>query len=328
MTFRIRMSCLIRHVMTCLFLVALLAGNSAHADESGPDLDTPAISKLIEQLGSAFFEEREAAAKELRRLGKQALPLLQEARTHKSAEIRSRVAALLRQQALTLGEAIQAFAKQRDEDLNLEEGMWLIARILNPDVRQATLTRQLDQLATAVRKKLGDVEPKSVAPDRMVTVLRDVLFDQEKLGGNFDDYQNPANSSLEKVLETKQGLPILVSQVVIAVGRRLDLPIVGVPTAGRYIVKYDGKRAALGLPTQDIYLDPFNNGKVLTRLDRMELFPDHDPDRMVEPQSARRDLIRMLNNIESHLFNRDEITKAYQAVEFRVALEGTAKTPE
>lgn len=328
MTFRIRTYCLVRYVMICLFLVTLLADCTTRADELGTDLDSPAISKLIEQLGSAFFEEREVAAKELRRLGKQAIPLLQEARTHKSAEIRSRVAALLRQQALTLREAIQAFAKQRDEDLKLEEGMWLIARILNPDVQQATLTRQLDQLADSVRKKLGKEEPKTVAPDRMVTVLREVLFDQEKFGGNFDDYQNPANSSLEKVLETKQGLPILVSHVVIAVGRRLDLPIVGVPTAGRYIVKYDGKRAAPSFPNQDIFLDPFNNGKILTRLDRMESFPDHDPDRMVDAQSPRRDLIRMLNNMESHLFNRDEITKAYQAVEFRVALEQAEKTPE
>ena len=328
MTFRIRTYCLVRHVITCLFLVTFLAGTFAQADDQAADLHAPAISNLIEQLGSAFFEEREAAAKELRVLGKQAMPLLQEARNHKSAEIRSRVAALLRQQVLPLAEVIQAFAKQRDDDLNLEEGMWLIARILNPDVPQTTLTRQLDQLAAAVRKKLGDVEPKSVAPDRMVAVLREVLFDQEKFGGNFDDYQNPANSSLEKVLETKQGLPILVSHVVVAVGRRLELPIVGVPTAGRYIVKYDGKRAAPGLPTQDIFLDPFNNGKVLTRTDRMESFPDHDPDRMVEPQSSRRDLIRMLNNLESHLFNRDEITKAYQAVEFRVALEEAGKPPE
>ncbi|HEY4263060.1 MAG TPA: transglutaminase family protein [Schlesneria sp.] len=328
MIFRIQMYCLVQHVMTCVLLVTLVAGSTAQADDPGADPDAPAISKLIERLGSAFFEEREAAAKELRRLGKQAMPLLQEARTHKSAEIRSRAAALLRQQALTLAEAIHAFAKQRDEDLNLEEGLWLIARILNPDVQQATLTRQLDQLAAAVRKKLGNVEPKSVAPDRMVTVMREVLFDQEKFGGNFNDYQNPANSSLEKVLESKQGLPILVSHVVIAVARRLDLPIVGIPTAGRYIVKYDGKRAAPGLPTQDIFLDPFNNGKVLTRIDRMELFPDHDPDRMADPQSSRRDLIRMLNNMESHLFNRDEITKAYLAVEFRVALEEAAKTPE
>jgi uncharacterized membrane protein len=270
MTFRIRTYCLVRYVVICMPLVASMVGTAVRADEIAADLDVPKITKLIDQLGSVFFEEREAAAKELRSLGQQAIPLLQEARTHKSAEIRSRVAALLRQQALTLGEAVQAFAKQRDEDLNLEEGMWLIARILNHDVQQATLTRQLDQLADAVRKKLGKIEPKSVAPDRMVTVLREVLFDQEKFGGNFDDYQNPANSSLEKVLETKQGLPILVSHVVIAVGRRLDLPIVGVPTAGRYIVKYDGKRAAPGLPTQDIFLDPFNNGKVLTRIDRME----------------------------------------------------------
>lgn len=320
-----------RHFLRMVFGLLLVVFDPTalvRADEVATEVDTPKIEKLIEQLGSAFFEEREAAAKELRSLGKQVIPLLQQARDHKSAEVRSRVAALLRQQTLPLGEAIQAFAKQRDENLDLEEGMWLIARIVNHDVQKETLTRQLDQLAHSVRKKLGNVEPKSVAPDHMVAVLREVLFDQEKFGGNFDDYQNPANSSLEKVLETKRGLPILVSHVVIAVGRRLDVPIVGVPTSGRYIVKYDGKRAGPGLPTEDIFLDAFNNGKVLSRADRVELFPEHDPDRLVDPQTPRRDLIRMLNNLESHLFSRDETTKAYQAVGFRVALEHAVQEKE
>lgn len=321
------------HALVCwaVFGLALLTSEGMKtvvAAEGIAEVDSETIAKLIDQLGSAFFEEREAAARELRILGNQVVPQLQQARDHKSAEVRSRVAALLRQQSMPLREAIQAFAKKRDEDLDLEEGMWLIARIVNPDVQRVTITRQLNDLAAAVRKKTGEAEPKSVAPDRMVAILQEVLFEQEKFGGNFDDYQNPDNSSIEKVLQTKRGLPILVSHVVIAVGRRLDLPIVGVPTAGRYIVKYDGQRAAPGLPTEDIFLDPFNNGKVLTRADRAELFPEHDPDRLVAPQTTRRDLIRMLNNLESHLFGRDETTKAFQAVEFRVALERPLQQPE
>lgn len=311
------------HIVLGLFVVAAFIGaQQVRADAAG-DEESARVEKLIEQLGSAFFDEREAAATELRKIGTRACEKLADARNHPSAEVRSRATALLRQlHVFPLRDAFQAFAKQADEQLDLEEGMFLISRILNNDVRREALTKQLDQLAAAVRKKLGEgVVPKSVEPERMVTVLREVLFDDEKLGGNFDDYQNPANSSLEKVLQTRKGLPILVSHVVIAVGRRLEIPIVGLPTAGRYIVKYDGSRAPPGSTQSDIFFDPFDNGRVLTREMRAELFPGTDPERLVEAQSKRKDLIRMLNNLETHLFNRDEISPAYLAVEFRVALE-------
>ncbi len=311
-----------------IVLVAWLGVQGLRADDTAAPHDSARIAKLIEQLDSDAFEEREAAVNALRKIGVAAREHLLNARHHKSAEVRSRAAALVRQQdVIPLVEAFQTFAQQPEEKLDLEEGMWLISRILNKDVQRVPLAKQLDALADAVRKKLGrDVVPNSVEPERLVNVLREVLFTDEKFGGNVDDYQNPVNSSLEKVLQTKRGLPIVVSQLVIAVGRRLDVPIVGVPTGGRYIVKYDGRKGP-GAPRDDIYLDPFDNGKVLSREDRAAMFPGFDPDRMVEPQSRRQDLIRMLNNLESHLFNRDETDLAFQAVHFRVALEQNAPGP-
>lgn len=323
MTFRTRCSHRMSRVLVSLALVQAGMFSAVDAAEV-PEAAT--ITKLIEQLGSAFFEEREAAAKELRGIGKPAIPMLESAQNHKSAEVRSRAAAILRQQILPFRDVIQTFVKKPEDKLDLEEGMWLIARILNDTVQRETLSRQLDDLAAAVRKKLGDVAPKTVDPEKMVAVLREVIFEDEKFGGNFDDYQNPANSSLEKVLQTRKGLPILVSHVLIAVGRRLEVPIVGVPTGGRYIAKYDGKKAPPGASQTDIYLDPFNNGKVLNKDNLADLFGD--PDQLPPPQSVRKDLIRMLNNLESHLFNRDEANRAYLAVEFRVALEMTALNQE
>lgn len=299
--------------------VAASAG--AEENEVRPE-ESARISTLIQQLGSASFDEREAAAKELRQIGQSAVPQLTIALNHKSVEVRSRAAAILRQQIrVPLQAAIQKFAAQPEEKLDLEEGMWLISRILNPQADKVSLTRQLDDLAKAVRKKLGDADPKSIDPQRAVTALREVLFDDEKFGGNFGDYSNPENSSLEKVLASRKGLPILVSHVVIAVARRLDVPIVGLPTSGRYIVKYDGQRAPAGFPKEDIVIDPFDNGKVLSREDRMERFPGADPDNLARPSTRREALIRMLNNLESHLFQRDETDLAYVAVEFRLALQ-------
>ncbi len=315
-------------VLQGLVFAAWLGVPGLGADDTAAPDDSARIAKLIEQLDSDAFQEREAAVNALRKTGTAARDHLLDARNHKSPEVRSRAAALVRQlDVRPLVEAFQAFAQQPEEKLDLEEGMWLIARILNKDVQRVPLAKQLDALADAVRKKLGrDVVPKSVEPERLVNVLREVLFTDEKFGGNVDDYQNPVNSSLEKVLQTKRGLPIVVSHLVIAVGRRLDVPIVGVPTGGRYIVKYDSRKGP-GAPRDDIYLDPFDNGKVLSREDRAAMFPGFDPDRMVEPQSRRLDLIRMLNNLESHLFSRDETDRAYQAVQFRAALEQYAPVP-
>ena len=55
MTFRIRMYCLVRHFMICVFLVTLLAETSAQADDLGPDLDAPATSD--EDLATATLRQ-------------------------------------------------------------------------------------------------------------------------------------------------------------------------------------------------------------------------------------------------------------------------------
>ncbi|MBC8113898.1 MAG: hypothetical protein H7062_05950, partial [Candidatus Saccharimonas sp.] len=184
------------------------------------------------------------------------------------------------------------------------------------------LSKPLDALAAKVRERLGkDIVPKTADPKLLIAALRGVLFDDEKFTGNFNDYGNPDNSSLARVLATRKGLPITVSHVVVAVGERLEVPLVGVPTPNRYIVKYEGRRAPVGFPREDIFLNPFDDGKVLSRVDREQMFPGLDPDGLPEPSTKRLVLIRMLNNLETHLFNRDEIDRAYQALAFRQLLE-------
>ena len=58
-----------------------------------------------------------------------------------------------------------------------------------------------------------------------------------RLTGVRDDYYNPRNSFLYHVLERGVGLPISLSVVAIEVGRRLDVPIVGVGLPSHFIVR-------------------------------------------------------------------------------------------
>lgn len=318
----------LRTALICrvVLLGSLLVATCLMAEEPSGSETSPSreeIVLLIERLGAPEFGEREAAMKHLINLGAAAREELARAKSNESAEVRSRAAAILKliDKPPSI-EELKALATQPDEKLDLEQGMWLISRIVDSGAKREELTKPLDALAAKVRERIGkDVTPKTADPKLVIAALRSVLFDDEKFAGNVDDYSNPDNSSLARVLATRKGLPIALSHVVVAVGERLEIPLVGVPTPGRYIVKYEGRRAPTGFPRDDIFLNPFEGGAILSRVDREQMFPGLDPDRLAETTSMRLVLIRMLNNLETHLFNRDEIDRAYQALAFRQLLE-------
>ena len=321
----VALSCQVVLIGSLLVAACLMADESAEIEKPSPD----EIARLIERLGASEFEERESATRRLLNLGAAVREELVRAKNSESAEVRLRAAALLKLiDKPPAIEELKALASQPDDKLDLEQGMWLIARIVDPGVRREELTKPLDALAAKVRERLGkDIAPKTADPKLVVAALRSVLFDDEKFTGNVDDYGNPDNSSLARVLATRKGLPITLSHVVVGVGERLEIPLVGVPTSGRYIVKYEGRRAPTGFPRDDIFLNPFDEGRILSRVDREQMFPGFDPDGLPEPSTKRLVLVRMLNNLESHLFNRDEIDRAYQALAFRQLLEQHAPRP-
>ncbi len=86
------------------------------------------------------------------------------------------------------------------------------------------------------------------------------LFHEMGFRGNQRDYYDPSNSYLNQVLERRLGIPITLSSIVIAVGSRAGLPIHGIALPGHFIVR------ALD-DVQEILIDPFHGGRILTRHD-------------------------------------------------------------
>ena len=280
------------------------------------------IARLIEQLDADRYEVREQASRQLGDIGMPALAALRQARQHASTEVRRRAAAIV--ENLTTGvqqRELIAFCSQPDERLDLEHGMWLIARIVDPEVQRAPITAQLDELAAKVRRRLGkEVDPASADPQAAVEALRHVLFVESGFDGNPNDYYNPDNSAVHRVLSSRKGLPILLSHVTIAVARRLKIPIAGVPVSP-YIVKYDGSRSPKGLAADDIYFHPHEQGRILSRADRAAAFPGENPDRM-EPEGSRREILcRMLRNLITAYENRGAIEKRDEAERMLAMLE-------
>ena len=82
--------------------------------------------------------------------------------------------------------------------------------------------------------------------------LRRVIAIREGIGGNVDDYYSADNSFLNRVLDTRRGIPITLSILWIEVGRRAGLEMVGVGLPGHFVVYAGGQM-----------VDPFHYGEAI-----------------------------------------------------------------
>jgi regulator of sirC expression with transglutaminase-like and TPR domain len=82
--------------------------------------------------------------------------------------------------------------------------------------------------------------------------LRRVIAIAEGYGGNVDDYSNPDKSFLNRVIETRRGIPISLSILWIEVGRLAGIEMVGVGLPGHFVVYAGGQM-----------VDPFHYGEAI-----------------------------------------------------------------
>jgi regulator of sirC expression with transglutaminase-like and TPR domain len=170
--------------------------------------------------------------------------------------------------------------------------------------------RRLDTLAARTEVLIGDER----SPTEVLDSLNDVLFVQEGLRGNDENYYDPRNSYLNEVLERKQGIPITLSVIYMEVARRIGFRIEGVGFPGHFFVKFvDAER--------EIMIDPFNQGRTLTLRHCQELLDRvYGGNVNVQPaflQSMEKKAIvsRMLFNLKGIYYQREEYQKALAIVE-------------
>jgi len=82
--------------------------------------------------------------------------------------------------------------------------------------------------------------------------LRRVLAISEGIGGNVDDYYHPDNSFINRVIETRRGIPISLAIIWMEVGRRCGVPVEGVALPGHFLVYAGGQ-----------LVDPFYYGEAI-----------------------------------------------------------------
>lgn len=197
-----------------------------------------------------------------------------------------------------------------DAALPLDRTALAIAAEEYPGLDSIGYLRRLDTLAARAAVLIGEERE----PAAVIDALNEVLFVQEGLRGNEEDYYDPRNSFLNEVLDRRLGIPIALSVIYMEVARRLGFPILGIGIPGHFLVKHPaGER--------DILIDPFHGGRILTLNDCQELLDRIHHGEMtvdaalLEPMGNRAILTRMLYNLKAIYTQKEEPLKALSAVD-------------
>ena len=190
----------------------------------------------------------------------------------------------------------------QQESPNLLEGMWLVATYQYPDIALETIREQLEQIyyETWLEHK-GEAHPFD-----QVKILNSVIFNKLKFSANTKNFHAPANSMINRVLETHKGNPISLCVVYMLVAERLNLPIYGVNLPQLFILTYKSDQV-------QFYINAFNRGLIFSKQDidnylkQLKLSQD---DMFYEPCSNVDIIRRVLRNLVNSFEKLDEYEKA------------------
>ena len=213
-----------------------------------------------------------------------------------------------------------------DAAIDLAQAALLIACIEYPDLDMQPYLAQLDALARRVRDSLAlappDIQPMlppEIDPLTVLHAINQVLFSEEQFRGNQDDYENPDNSYLNKVLEKHTGLPITLALLYIEVGKRVGIPINGIGLPYHFMA---------GCPTPEgmIYIDAFHGGRLLTQQECKDHLRQMFKHRIkfylhwFKPVSHKQFLVRLLNNLKRAYLEKEQYERTIAVCDLILAL--------
>ena len=229
--------------------------------------------------------------------GDAAMPYLDEATRSADQLVRERAGQILaRIRFAKLKEDFDRYAGLADREMDLEKGAYMVAKYAYPDLDWRKYALELDRIATGIASELRD----EMYMEDVIDVINEHLFSREGFRADSRRFYDPENSYINRVIDRRKGIPITLSVVYLLITNRLNLPFSGVAMPGHFVVRYDG-------PQETLWVDPYNDGAVLSRDDCEEFLRSMGYpalDEYLRPCTTRQIIARMLNNL-AQVFNRE-----------------------
>jgi regulator of sirC expression with transglutaminase-like and TPR domain len=204
------------------------------------------------------------------------------------------------------------FCLKHGEAFNLEQGAWKLAQTQYPDINVGGYQALLDSFAGDLQELLRDAGK----PEQTLGALNRYLFDELGFLGNEEEYSDPDNSYLNRVLDRRMGNPISLCLVYLLMAWRLRLPVTGIGLPGHFVCRYQSS-------STEIYIDAFNRGKLLTKADCIQYLLQGNysvREDYLTPVTPRRLLLRVCGNLHQIYLHLEQSDAATRLQRYLVAL--------
>ncbi len=186
---------------------------------------------------------------------------------------------------------------QQDDAIPLFEAALSIAQDEDPALDLTACMVELDKLAIQLKRRL----PSDVGQIPKLRLLNQFFYQELGFAGNVNDYYDPNNSYLHKVLLSRRGIPISLAVIYMELAQQVGLNVRGISFPGHFLMK-------LSVKNGDIILDPFNGASLSReeleeRLEPYFLQPQDSASlpmaSLLEDAQPRVILVRMLRNLKA-----------------------------
>ena len=235
-------------------------------------------------------------------IGQPAIPFLQRALSKQdSSNLSDRILAVISDiKLIEVEHMFQALTAPSNESIDLEEGAFLIAHAAYPDLDSLAYQQQIENMVNVLKQRW---EP-NITPRQAIQLINEYLFHELGFKGNTQDYYDPDNSFLHKVLERRVGIPISLCVLYLLIGQRLNVPVVGLGLPGHFMV---------GLRAEPVFIDCFNQGVVLNQKEVAKFLEEYGVEfdsRHLTPTPNELILARMIRNLLAIYEKRNEPQQA------------------
>nr|MBC7612048.1 hypothetical protein [Pseudopedobacter sp.] len=193
---------------------------------------------------------------------------------------------------------------------DLLRGILIINKYQYPDLNEQKIINQLD----ALKRDIWLQMMYEASPVEKIKLINHIFYNVYGFSGNTTNHQDPKNSYLSEVMESKKGNQISLAIIYSIIAQKLDIPIYGVNLPQHFILAYADEQEKTDEENGILfYINVFNKGYIFGKRDidqflrQLKIQPEKF---FYEPCSNTDILRRVLRNLVSSYEKAGAMEKA------------------
>jgi regulator of sirC expression with transglutaminase-like and TPR domain len=208
--------------------------------------------------------------------------------------------------------ALEAIGQLPDMEIDMADAALQLARVDAPDADWHSARAHLSDLARDAAQLSAEVPGDDVSGQ--ASALAGLIGGRYRYAGDSEDYDNPANANLIRVIERRRGLPVALGILWLHAVRAAGWSGHGVDFPGHFLVALEGRgeQAVLDVFAGGTPMDARDLRTLVKRIEgaKAELRPG-----LLAPMGARSVLLRLQNNIKVRRLTANDLVGALACTE-------------